>query len=667
MAVAHLEVTRRSPFAYDYERVDGKLDFAVDPNPPANARIVDLDKAPRDAEGRVRFWADFVLLQPADPGRANRRLLYYVVNRGLRVGVPFNRYAPRLPTLPPSDDIDVGDGFLMQHGWTVAMCGWQWDVARQPGLMGLEAPQALGADGQPIKGKIAIAFQPNEAHAFHRLSHWPLHPQPGRQAFLHQPYPAADLNEQAAQLTVSDSRSGSTTVIPRERWRFAREGLESGQPVADDSHVWVEGGFLKGQWYEVTYTTRVCPVVGTGLLATRDCVSWLRHEHPFAQVDFTYGHGRSQSGRFLRQFVYDGLNLDEQGRQVFDGLLPDVAGARRGEFNQRYAQPSETSPRGFGGLFPFTSDEQTDPLTGQTDGILRRQRQLGGVPKIFTTNTSSEYWRADCSLIHTDPQGTRDVEPPDEERIYFIAGHQHGSGLPIVTDTTPIGARGANSFNMVDGSTALRAFLINLDRWASEGIEPPPNAFPRLADGSAISREAALEWFSSLPGMALLDPALLPRLRRLDLGPQAFDGIAQLPAATGEAFASYAPALDADGNEVVGIRLPDLTVPVATHTGWVPRHPSTGGAGQLLDMMGTTLPFPKTPREREERGDPRASIAERYRDRDDYIAQARAAAEALAAARYILDEDVDLVVELAAKRYDVLAPALSVSEKIMMI
>lgn len=658
MAVEHLEVTNRRSFPFDYERIDGKLHFAVDPTHAANERIVDLDKAPRDADGRVRFWADFVVLQPSDPGRGNKRLLYYVVNRGLRVGVPFNHFAPRLPTLPPTDDIDVGDGFLMKRGWTVAMCGWQWDVDRQPGLMGLEAPQALGSDGQPIKGRIAVAFQPNEPHSYHRLSHWPLHPQPGRQSFLHQPYPAADVEEADAQLTVSDSRGGPQSIVPRGQWRFAR--VENGQVVPDDSHVWIQGGFQPGKWYEVIYTTRICPVVGTGMLATRDCVSWLRYDKPLGnQLDFTYGNGRSQCGRFLRQFLYDGLNLDEQGRQVFDGLIPHVAGARRGEFNQRYGQPSETSARGFGGLFPFASDELTDPVTGQTDGLLRRQRQLGGVPKIFTTNTSSEYWRVDCSLIHTDVTGTRDVEPPAEERIYLIASHQHGSGVPLRGDTTPIGARGANAFNMVDGITAERAILINLDRWVSEGIEPPPSAYPRLSDGTAVSREAVLQQLAALPGLALLDTSLLPRLRRLDLGPEASNGIARLPAVTGEPYPSFAPALDADGNERAGIRVPDVSVPVATYTGWVPRHPSTGGEGQLLDMMGTTLPFAPTASERQAVGDPRPSIGERYRDREDYLAQARAAAQALAAARYILEEDVDFAVELAARRYDVLAPTLA--------
>src|SRR5437868_9084643 len=223
MTVSHLEVIRRTPFAFDYERVDGTLHFAVDPAHPANTRIADLGKAPRDADGRVRFWGDFVLLQPAQPERSNGRLLYYVVNRGLRVGVPFNRYAPRLPTLPPTDEIDVGDGFLMQRGWTVAMCGWQWDVQRQPGLMGLEAPQALGPDGQPLQGRISVAFQPNESHSHHLLSHWPLHPPPGHQPFAHQPYPAADVHEPDAELTVSESRDGARTVVPRTRWRFARE------------------------------------------------------------------------------------------------------------------------------------------------------------------------------------------------------------------------------------------------------------------------------------------------------------------------------------------------------------------------------------------------------------------------------------------------------------
>ena len=642
MSVSHLEVTRRTPFAHDYERIDGLLHFSVDPAHPANRRVADLDLAARDAHGRVSFVADFLLLQPRNAAGGNRRLLYYVVNRGQRVGVPFNRFAPRPPTLPPLDEIDPGDGFLMRHGWSVAMCGWQWDVQRQPGLLGLDAPQALGPDGAPLRGRVAIAFQPNEAHPDQLLAHWPLHPAPGRQVVAHQPYPAADLDEQAAELTVRDSADGPRTRIPRERWRFACSTGD--QPIPDDRYVWLEGGFQPGRWYEVLYTTRVCPVVGAGLLATRDCVAWLRHapapDNPAGgRLDFTYGTGRSQCGRFLRHFLYEGFNLDEDGRQVFDGLMPHVAGARRGEFNQRYGQPSETNPRGSGGLFPFTSDTLTDPVTGDTDGLLRRQRELGGVPRIFTTNTSSEYWRSDCSLIHTDPSGQRDVEPPAEERIYLIAGHQHGPGLPELIDTTPIGARGATAFNVVDGSLAERALLVRLDRWVSEGVEPPPSAFPRLADGTAVTRESVLARFRDIPDAALLDPRLLPRLRR-----------------RGEPYPSYVSAVDADGNEVAGIRVPDVRVPVGTHTGWVPRHPATGGAGQLLDMMGSTLPFAATETERAQRADPRPSLAERYPDRDEYRARVRAAAQQLAADGFLLEDDVELAVDLASQRFECVAP-----------
>jgi Alpha/beta hydrolase domain len=633
MAVSHFEITRRADFPFDYERIDGSLHFEVDPTHAANARIVDLDLAPRNAGGRVEFRADFLLLRPRQARNANRKLLAYVVNRGQRFGVPFNRVPSRAATLPPTDDIDVGDGFLMRRGWTVAMCGWQWDVERQPGLMGLDAPQALGPDGQPQVGQVSVAFQPNEAHAYHLLSHWPLHPPPGKLKLAHKPYPAADVNEADAKLTVRDSTYGSDRVIPRAEWRFARE--EQGRPVEDDRYVWLRGGFLPGRWYQVTYTTRIAPVVGSGLLATRDSVSWLRHgDSPVRDdIDFAYGYGISQCGRFLRQFIYDGLNVDENGRQVFDGLIPHVAGARRGEFNVRYGQPSETNPRGVGGLPPFTGDE-----------LLQRQRQLGGVPRVFTTNTSSEYWRSDCSLIHTDPAGSRDVEPPAEERIYLVAGHQHGVETVPLQDVTAAGARGANRFNVVDGNPAIRAFLINLDRWCSEGLEPPPSRFPRLADGTAVPRDSILAHARDVPGWVLPDASALPALRD----------------AAGTPYTTYAPAVDADGNEVVGIRMPEVSEPLGTHTGWVPRHPETGAPGQVVDMMGTTLPFAQTAAERQANGDPRPSVSERYASREAYLERVRSAAEALAAQRYLVAEDVEVAVDIAARHYDLLVAQVGV-------
>ncbi|HLZ69469.1 MAG TPA: alpha/beta hydrolase domain-containing protein [Dehalococcoidia bacterium] len=659
MAVTAVEIRSRQPYEGGarfgetgaYERIDGTLHFAVDPLGAANRAIVDLEQAPRQADGTVRFSAGFCVVQPADGAKAHRRLLFDVLNRGRKLAQGFNR--PELAE--PSDRILPGDGFLFRHGWTLAWCGWQWDVPPGSWPLRLEAPQALDSDGAPLQGTVAIEFQPAARLAQQQLGHL-------LGFFQALPYPAADVNQRDAVLSERDWRGGPRRPIARERWRFARD--EGGRPIADDSFVWLEGGFEPGTVYEVIYRTRKNPVVGTGLLATRDAVSFLRHGaaaagNPCAgQIEYTYGYGASQSGRFLRHFLHLGLNLDEAGRQVFDGLLPVVAGARRGEFNHRFAQPSVTERPGPGYLPPFLDGEQPDAAGGAEAGLLGCQRALGGVPKIIYANTSAEYWGfAGGSLLHTDAAGTRDVEPPAEVRIYAYAGTQHAPGRLALMRSSLIFAPAGNLFNAVDQSPLMRAALVNLDRWVSEAVEPPPSAFPRLADGSAVPAAQALATFGAIPGTALPDPALLPATPHLDLGPEIGNGIVRHPVEHGAPYPQFVSAVDADGNEIAGIRLPEVSVPVATYTGWNVRDAAIGGAGQLVLMAGSTLPFAATAHERSQRGDPRPAIAERYRDRDDYAARARAAAEQLAAQRYLLDEDIDLVVENALARYDAFAPA----------
>jgi hypothetical protein len=657
VSVTKVEIRSRRPFAEDvdfgaagaYERLDGTIHFAVDPALAANTAIVDLDRAQRDPTGRVHFQADLCLLQPTDPAKGSGRLLFDVVNRGRKV---VQRSVNRAPVeLVPTEAINPGDGFLMRRGWTVAWCGWQWDVVRSPALMGLEAPNALDESGTPIEGQMLCEFQPNRATHDILLANR-----------VHQPYPAAGLDQPDAQLTVREWWGGPRTTIPRDRWRFARD--DGGRPVADDTHVWLDDGFVPGRVYEIVYRTRMCPVVGTGLLAVRDCVSFLRYadadaDNPCAgRLAHTYGFGVSQSGRFLRHFLYLGLNVDEAGRRVFDGLLPHVAGARRGEFNHRFAQPSVQSTPSFGHLMPFSIDDETDPVTGQTDGLLRRQRVLGGVPRVVATNTSAEYWRGDASLLHTDLAGECDVEPPAEVRAYLFAGTQHGAGVVPLVDFEPNeGTRGAHTFNAVDYSPLLRGALVNLDRWVSEGVEPPPNALPRLDDGTAVRPTVVVEGFRDVPTVDLPATDRLPGMRRLDLGSHAAEGVGSFPPTTGDAYPNVVPAVDADRNELAGIRLPDLTVPLATLTGWNTRHADTGGAGQLIPMAGSTLPFAATADERLRTHDPRPSIAERYRDRDDYLMRVRQAAEELVARRYVLPEDVDTLVALAGARYDAFAAA----------
>ena len=417
MAVIGMEIRSRQPFAGGqafgargaYEQLDGIVRFAVDPEHVANRAIVDLDRAERGPDGKVHFSADFCILQPTEASGANGSLLFEVVNRGKRNALrQFNRASVAATA---ANQIEAGDGFLMRRGWTVVWGGWQWDVVPAPGLLGLEAPQALGEDGQPIRGRVAMEFQPHAPAADKLLANR-----------VHRPYPVANLDDPDASLSVRDWPGGERTVIPREQWAFAHDpssvGTGFGAPVADPSHVWLEGGFEPGKVYEVVYETNTCPVVGTGLLAMRDFTAFLRHGseaegNPCAgRIARTYSFGRSQSGRFVRHFLYHGLNLDEAGRQVFDGLLPQVAGGRRGQFNHRFAQPSDQSTPSFGHLPPFADDPQTDPLTGETAGLLDRQRAVGGVPKIVAINTSAEYWRGDGSLAHTDLTASRDVEPP---------------------------------------------------------------------------------------------------------------------------------------------------------------------------------------------------------------------------------------------------------------
>ncbi|MCA1724261.1 MAG: hypothetical protein LC748_08460, partial [Thermomicrobia bacterium] len=479
MAVTRLEIRARGAYADGaafgaagaYERIDGMIHFASDPAHPANAPIVDLDKAARDDAGQVRFAADFCLLQPVDAPKANRRLLFEVLNRGRKLVPRMLNHAA--PAATPTEAIDPGDGFLLRQGWTLAWCGWQWDTIRSAALMALDAPEAMGSNevGEhsrapsqpsmliPTQGQVVLRFQPNERRYNHLLADR-----------IHQPYPAADVNDPDAVLTVRDWPGGPRTTIPRDEWRFARGGTD---PAPDDTHLWLGTEFKPGKVYEVIYRTRRCPVVGAGLLAVRDCVSFLRYsdaaDNPCAgRIEKTFGFGMSQSGRFLRHFLSLGLNVDEAGRQVFDGINIHVAGARRGEFNHRFGQPSQQHTPSFGHLMPFTDEDQTDPQTGRTDGLMRRQRALGGVPKIITTNTSAEYWRGDCSLIHTNIAGTHDIEPPEDARVYLFASTQHGLGaVPLVDRDTNTGARGSHGFNAVDYAPLLRAVLVNLERWVT--------------------------------------------------------------------------------------------------------------------------------------------------------------------------------------------------------
>ncbi|RLT35221.1 MAG: hypothetical protein DWI59_04370 [Chloroflexi bacterium] len=659
MPVTAFEIRSREPFdggrAFGnvgaYERVEGVLHYAVDPANESNLGIVDLAHAARDEQGRVRFQGDVTLLRPVDPAQSNGRLLCDVVNRG---GRRFMRYNLATADALHPEVIPAGDGYLMERGWTVAAIGWQWDVLPANGRLALDAPSALDAAGRPIQGSIIVSHQPSTLVPHFMLSDRG-----------HAPYTVADPQQADAQLIVRDFPNGTRQEIPREQWRFGR--VEGGVVVPDNAHVALDGGFEPGRYYEAVYRTDICPVVGAGLLAFRDAASFFRYstadDNPVRGIiSNAFALGVSQSGRFLREFLFVGANLDEEARTVFDGIHLHIAGGRRGEFNHRYAQPSVIEPYSFGHLPPYAYDDTVDPRDQTViPGLLTRLRARGGVPKMLATNSATEYWRGDASALHVDPDGARDLADPAEARTYLLASMQHGSGtLPLRYGLPGEPPTTINPLNICDYGPLFRAVIANLEAWVCDGVEPPASALPRLADRTALTRNRTVYDFTASTSIDTVAPKRMWSLPRLDFGPESAAGIGTYPAFVGlmGEFPTLVSAVDVDGNERAGIRLPDVAVPLATHTGWNPRHLDTGGLGETAGLSGSTIPFAVTAADRERTGDPRLSIEERYRDRDDYLAQVRAAAEALAADRYLLAQDIDVAVANAGARWDALVPAV---------
>lgn len=654
MAVTRFELRRRAPYAEGrsfagiggevgpYEQIDGVMHFAIDPQHRANRNIVDLALARRDERGRVCFEADFSVVTPSDPERGNGRGIVELPNRGRRILVPLVNRAP--PGLPVASQAHPGDGFLFDGGFTIASIGWQWDVFRSESLLGLEAPLAFDAEGA-VGGETMVEIRPSVL-----ATTWLLADR------VHRPLPAAANQHDRACLYVRDYEDGEDTIIPTSQWQFANE-VARGRREPSSEHVTLEGGFEPGRIYQLVYVTERAPVAGTGLLALRDVAPFLRSARSDNPTPGNFrallAFGVSQTGRMLRHFLSLGLNQTEDGERAYDGMLPHVAGARRGAFNHRFAQPSNQTTPLWGHVFPFADRAVEDPITGAKAGLLDRQTALGTVPRIIYTNTSAEYWRGDGALAHIDPAGERDLEQAPTSRSYLFSGTQHLPGYPGQSRVHPgTGTVARYPLNIVDYSPLLRAALMNLDRWVVDEVEPPPSRHPRLADASAVERSAITRVYATFPGMHAPDPARLPFLRTVDLGAGEQVGIGRYPAREGAFYPALVSSVDTDGNELAGIRLPDISVPIASHAGWNPRDPETGAEEQIVPMHGLTWLFAPTLEARTATGDPRRAIAERYASREAYEEQVRAAVERLVADGYLLSGDRDAVTEGALERYD---------------
>ena len=581
-----------------YEKLVGRIDFALDPAHARNMKIVDLDLAPRGPDKRVHFSADLFVLQPVDRAKGNGALLFEIANRG-RKGLlgRFNR-APAGDN--PTAAADFGDGFLMQEGYTLVWVGWQFDVPAP--LLTIDAPRP------DFKGKpdtVRITFIVDNAAAEASPADLPR-------------YAPVDRRAPAATLSVRGRYWEAPTPIARERWSFVAS--------PDRPRIRLDGGFEPGRVYELTYPSLDAVVGGVGFAAIRDAAAAFRYRDDLpVRGQTAYVFGISQSGRFLRQFLIEGFNVDERDRRVFDVVWPHIAGAGQGSFNERFAMPGYSSFPAT--RFPFTDAEQQGP-NGARGGVLAGYRPEHQ-PKVIYTNTSTEYWgqgRA-AALTHTTIDGTMDVRLQDNVRLYLLAGTQHGEGR-----FPPAPGPGQALPNPTPQAAVMRAMARAMHRWATAGTPPPASRYPQLADGTLVRIDQVR--FPSLAGVS---------------DPRTTEGPKELP--------FLVPQVDRDGNELAGIRVPEVTVPLATTTGWNFRADRVGNPSTIYPLIGAYIPFARTRAEREARKDPRPSIEERYRNRDDYLRKIDAATSELVKAGYVLGADAVSIRERAAQHWDYLVNA----------
>lgn len=641
------DVLGGKPFgaAGPYEKIIAKARFAVDPSKGPNRIITDIDRAPRNEKGLVEFEADIYVLKPRDPALGNGTALFEVSNRGNKgiVGM-FNNTAG---SLDPSAEKDFGDGFLMERGYTVVWVGWQFDVADKPELMRLYAPVATEG-GNTITGLVRSEYITDAKTYQFSLG----------DRNTHLPYAVADPDDPANQLTVRDRCDSERRPIPRSAWKFGRKDGEKFR--GDMGWVYMEAGFEPGKIYEMVYRAKDPVVVGLGPAAVRDFISFLKYNAPNTPTAALGDQGRfikraiafgtSQSGRFLRTFLFYGFNQDEENRKVFDGVWSHVAGGGRGSFNHRFAQPSRDGHPHMNcsyptDIFPFTDLPETDAETGLAGGILSRAMEAKVTPKVFYTNSSYEYWGRSAGLIHASLDGKQDAPLAPDTRAYLLTGTQHGPG-----SFPPRQGAGRNLANGNDYRWILRSLLVRMNDWIANGKEPPAAAIPRV-DRDQLVTVGAVNW-PKIPGSAL--PERPQRAWRADYGPdfRSKGVVTQEPPKLGNAFTTLVPQVDRDGNETSGILAPMIQAPLATFTGWNLRKPEQGAPDEIYSMVGSTFFFARTKAERAKTGDPRPSIEERYKNKQDYMVKYTSAAQSLVASGYLLESDLPKILELGASYWD---------------
>ena len=602
----------------EYEVAELVIEYAFDPSIGANARITDLEKAPISNGKCVTFKGNARLVYPKNTTPAC--LLVDVPNRGRPTAFSFNRPAPGelQTTTAPS-----GDGFLCRHGFAVLSIGWQFDTEG----MHLHVPEALEKNAR-ITGEAISQMQPSRDTSSLLVGQGGVltYEPTGRGRLFQRAHTQAPYEE-----------------IDENAWRFGR--CRDGEFDPTPTYITKDGGFSKGVVYTLVYETIGASIVGLGLLALRDAAAYFKYDFdwPKNPPSLAIGYGASQTGRVLRHFLYEGLNDDENGHQVFDAVIPHIAGGQRGDFNHRFAQPGSMGVPAAGQRFPFAVSSTFDNLSGRQEGLADRCKNA---PKVLSTNTSWEYWRGDAALIHVSTDGKHDVLPSEDERIYMFAGTHHINGvLPLTDQFLLTGEQLPYPLNTISYTPLLRAVLYNALTWIRDGTEPPESRYPRLSDHSLVSRGDVIDQFARSPRFrALPNPDHLSGLWYTDLGKDIDKGVCRHPARLIEPYPRMVSNVDETLNEVAGIRLPEIALPIGVHSGWNPRHPSHGASDQTATFAGFSVfdevdCVPKS--------------------RDACKARVALVTDELVNSRYVLPEDRELVIDNAMKRYDVAQSVLT--------
>ena len=586
-----------------YERLRGLAYGELDPDHPRHRGILNLEHAPRNGAGRVAYRTTVEIYRPIDMTRWNRSIYHTVPNRG---------------------GAGAAEPALLERGFAFVRVGWQGDLTPTDENIVAFLPVAMNPDGSSIIGPALEEFIFNDAETRSRAS---------------LTYPAASLDPGTAALTVRRSQDAPRETPADLRWSYLGPSeIEIVRPA----------GFDGAAIYEFIYQAKDPIVMGLGFAAMRDAISFLRYAesdqagnpNPLA-VDglprTAISLGISQSGRALRDFLYQGFNEDVSGRIVFDGMHPNIAGSRKTFTNYQFSQPGRWQKHHEdhvypGDQFPFTYTTLSDPISGLTDGLLERCATSNTCPKIMHSDGEAELWQARSSLVVTDPRGQH-IELPDNVRVYLIAGTRHGGG-PGVHAATPSHGICQNLNNPLALGQIRAALSVALSEWVDEGIEPPPSRFPTVANGGLVTATAVD--FPDVPDVTY----------SASYNPLSLSDHGSLPPTLGAAYTVLVGKTDADGNMIDGVRHPNLAAPIGTHTGWNLRREGFA-EGEQCAGAGSFIPFAATQAQRGASGDPRLSFEERYPDHAAYVRAVSDAADALVRDRLLLPHDADEIVRLA--------------------